>query len=173
MKKLFVHKFNTPIGWIRVAATEKGLALITLGKGGKAQFDVAIDRDFGDYQFLSGGALNKRAEKQIKGYLAGRLKKFNLPLDLKGTPFQIEALKKVASIPYGRVRTYGKIASAIGKPKASRAVGSANAKNRLPLVIPCHRVVATDGLGGYGGGIGLKRRLLALEGVDMKMAKEK
>lgn len=167
MKKLYVHKFNTPIGSVRVASTEKGLALVSLGKDGKAQFDSAIDRDFDDHQFLAGGSINKRAEKQIKAYLAGRLKKFNLPLDLKGTPFQIKALKRVASIPYGQVRTYGKIASAIGKPKAFRAVGSANAKNRLPLVIPCHRVVAAGGLGGYGGGLALKKRLLRLEGVNI------
>jgi methylated-DNA-[protein]-cysteine S-methyltransferase len=173
MKKLFVHKFKTPIGWIRVASTNKGLALVSLGKDGKAQFDSAVEKDFSDYHVLAGGNLNKRAEKQIGSYLTGRLKKFTLPLDLRGTPFQVKALRRVASIPYGQVRTYGRIASGIGKPRASRAVGGANATNPLPLVIPCHRVVASGGLGGYGGGLALKKRLLELEGIDIHAVKEK
>ncbi len=76
-------------------------------------------------------------------------------------------LERVAAIPYGHTLTYGAIARAIGKPGAARAVGAANARNPLPLLIPCHRVVASNGLGGYGGGLAMKRRLLELEGLSL------
>lgn len=167
MKKLYIHKFRTSIGWIRVASTEKGLALVSFGRNSKAQFESAIEKDYKDYYVATGGGENKKAEGQIEAYLAGRLKKFRLKLDMRGTPFQKKALRKVASIPYGKVLTYGQVAAAIGNPKASRAVGMANARNRLPIVIPCHRVVASNGPGGFGGEIELKKRLLNIEGVEI------
>lgn len=167
MKKLYIHKFTTPIGWFRVASTEKGLALVSFGKNGRMYFDSAIEKDYKDYEIVVGGTENRKAEKQIKAYFAGRLKKFSLQLDLRGTSFQIKTLKKVASIPYGKVATYDQIAGAVGHPKASRAVGNVNAGNRLAIVIPCHRVVASNGPGGYGGDVELKKRLLNFEGVKI------
>ncbi len=164
MKKLFVNSFKTDIGSVRTAATDKGLALICLPGESKLNFDERVRKLFDGYQVQSGGEVNRKAQRQIIDYLDGKRTRFDLPLDLHGTPFQKRALRRVARIPYGKVKTYGEIAAAIGKPRAARAVGSANARNNLPLVIPCHRVVATNGLGGYGGGLALKKRLLKMEG---------
>lgn len=95
------------------------------------------------------------------------MKKFHLKLDLSGTPFQKKVLRKIAAIPYGRTKTYGSIAAAVGHPHASRAVGSVNARNPLPIVIPCHRVVGASGPGGYRYGLKIKKNLLKLEGVTL------
>lgn len=165
MKKLFLHSFDTRIGTVRTAATEKGLALISLPGEPRKYFEGKVERLFSDYEIYSGGDVNRQAEKQLTAYLEGRLKKFALKLDIVASPFQKKALKCVAKIPYGKTATYGEIARAIGHPRAYRAVGAANANNNLPLVIPCHRVVASSGLGGYGGGLEMKKRLLRLEGA--------
>lgn len=164
MKTLYLNSFKTSVGTVRTAATNKGLALITLPGESREHFDDRIKELFHDHELAQGGEINRKAEKQITAYLDGKLTKFDLPLEMVGTSFQLKALKQVARIPYGKTRTYGEIARSIGNPGAARAVGSANAKNNLPLVIPCHRVVATNGLGGYGGGLPLKEKLLKLEG---------
>ncbi|MFQ5789209.1 MAG: methylated-DNA--[protein]-cysteine S-methyltransferase, partial [Acidobacteriota bacterium] len=102
---------------------------------------------------------------QIREYFTGRRRLFDLPLDLRGTPFQKQVWTVVASVPFRRTTTYGDIAHLVGRPRASRAVGAANGANPVPLVIPCHRVVGVDGsLTGYGGGVEVKRWLLAHEG---------
>jgi methylated-DNA-[protein]-cysteine S-methyltransferase len=104
------------------------------------------------------------ARKQILEYLEGSRRKFDLPLELTGTDFQKSVWNQLAGIPWGETKTYGQVARAAGKPKASRAVGGACNKNPLPLVIPCHRVVGSDGsLVGFGGGLDLKERLLEIE----------
>ncbi len=167
MEKLYVNSIKTSIGSLWLASTEKGLAVVSFGKNGRQHFNSVVEKDFKRFEVVPGNTKNRSAEKQIKAYLAGKLKKFSLKLDMRGTPFQIKALKKVARIPYGKVATYGAIAAEIGNPGAGRAVGSANARNRLPLVIPCHRVVASGGPGGYGGGLSLKRRLLKMEGIEI------
>ena len=128
-------------------------------------FETTLKSRFPDHTRFDGGSLNRRAEKQIRQYLEGKRHRFDLKYDITGTPFQKKALRKVAAIPYGRTRTYGEIAQKLGNPQAARAVGSANARNCLPLVIPCHRVVAVNGLGGFAGGLALKKRLLILEGA--------
>lgn len=101
---------------------------------------------------------------QLLAYLSGRLRTFDLPLSPAGTPFQKEVWETLCAIPFGETRTYGQIASSIGRPKAVRAVGQANHRNPIPILIPCHRVVGSDGtLTGYGGGLDLKEKLLNLE----------
>jgi len=98
---------------------------------------------------------------QIDAYFAGTLTRFDLPLDPAGTDFQRRVWLALAAIPYGRTESYGSLAARVGNPKASRAVGLANGRNPLPLVLPCHRVIGSDGrLTGYGGGLPLKKRLL-------------
>lgn len=164
MKKLYVHSFMTVLGTVKTAATEKGLAVVTLPGEPKGNFEKTTDRLFPDHERTKGGPVNRKAETQIKAYLAGRLKKFDLQLDLRASGFQRKALQRVARIPYGRTMTYAQVADDVGNPKAYRAVGGANARNILPLVIPCHRVVAVNGLGGYGGGLPVKIRLLKMEG---------
>ena len=101
---------------------------------------------------------------ELEQYFAGSLRKFSVPLDFPGTPFQRQVWEQLLAIPYGQTRSYQTIAAAIGKPKAVRAVGHANGLNRIAIVIPCHRVINTDGqLGGYGGGLRRKQFLLDLE----------
>jgi methylated-DNA-[protein]-cysteine S-methyltransferase len=103
---------------------------------------------------------------QLTAYLEGRLRRFDLALDLEGTPFQVRVWRELERIPYGETRSYLQIAQALGSAKAVRAVGAANGANPIPIVVPCHRVIGASGsLVGYGGGLPLKKRLLALEGA--------
>ncbi|CAL9386290.1 methylated-DNA--[protein]-cysteine S-methyltransferase [Streptomyces sp. Tu 3180] len=104
------------------------------------------------------------AEEQLAAYFAGELKEFTLELRLHGTPFQRRVWDALTRIPYGETRSYGRLADALGNPRASRAVGLANGRNPIGIIVPCHRVVgATGGLTGYGGGLDRKRRLLDFE----------
>jgi methylated-DNA-[protein]-cysteine S-methyltransferase len=105
-----------------------------------------------------------QASLQLDEYFNGSREYFDIPLDLQGTPFQKQVWNQVASIPYGETRTYKDMAHALNHDKASRAVGTANRHNHLCIIIPCHRVIASDGsLGGYSGGLALKKQLLELE----------
>ncbi|GGW93667.1 methylated-DNA--[protein]-cysteine S-methyltransferase [Streptomyces lomondensis] len=104
------------------------------------------------------------AEEQLKAYFAGELKEFTVELRLNGTPFQRAVWDRLRRIPYGETRTYGELADALGTPTASRAVGLANGRNPVGIIVPCHRVIgANGGLTGYGGGLDRKRRLLDFE----------
>ena len=108
--------------------------------------------------------LLKEAHRQLNAYLAGKLKEFSLPLAPRGTDFQRKVWDALRRIPYGETASYKDIAEAVGKPRAFRAVGMANNRNPIPIIIPCHRVIGSDGsLVGYGGGLDMKRRLLDLE----------
>lgn len=103
---------------------------------------------------------------ELEEYFAGKLRKFTFPLDLRGTDFQIACWRALLAIPYGETRSYADIARAVGKPNAFRAVGMANNRNPIAIVVPCHRVIASNGtLCGYGGGLEVKRKLLQLEGA--------
>ncbi len=102
--------------------------------------------------------------KQLGEYFKGKRKKFNLPLKLDGTPFQKQVWKELSKIPFGKVISYKDLAQKVGKPKAFRAVGNANGKNKFPIILPCHRVIASNGsLGGYGLGLASKKILLVHE----------
>jgi O-6-methylguanine DNA methyltransferase len=103
---------------------------------------------------------------QIEEYFAGQRREFTFPLDLRGTEFQLACWRALLAIPYGKTRSYADIAEAVGNPSAFRAVGMANNRNPIAIVVPCHRVIATSGqLCGYGGGLDVKRKLLELEGA--------
>jgi methylated-DNA-[protein]-cysteine S-methyltransferase len=107
--------------------------------------------------------------RELEEYLGGKRHEFSFPLDLRGTDFQIACWRALLAIPYGETRTYADIARSVGKPNAFRAVGMANNRNPLAIVVPCHRVIASDGtLCGYGGGLETKRKLLELEGALTK-----
>lgn len=111
-------------------------------------------------------SLLARGREELLEYLEGRRRTFDLPLDLEGTPFQQKVWSALADIPYGQTITYGELARRVGCPKGSRAVGQANHRNPLPILLPCHRVVGAGGtLTGYGGGLELKEWLLRLEGM--------
>jgi methylated-DNA-[protein]-cysteine S-methyltransferase len=104
--------------------------------------------------------------KELEEYFAGDRREFTFPLDLRGTDFQLACWRALLAIPYGETRSYADVARAVGKPNAFRAVGMANNRNPIAIVVPCHRVIASDGgLCGYGGGLEVKRKLLELEGA--------
>jgi methylated-DNA-[protein]-cysteine S-methyltransferase len=106
------------------------------------------------------------ALRQLRAYFGGQLRRFDLPLEMVGTDFQLSVWRELERIPYGETRSYLEIAEAIGAPRAVRAVGAANGANPIPIVVPCHRVIGASGkLVGYGGGLPLKKRLLQLEGA--------
>jgi len=167
MNKLYVNTFETKWGVFRTAATDKHLVLVTMPGESKGSFDDRIADRFGDYKVERGGKLNRQSELEIRAYLNGKLKKFSVKIDIEAAPFQKKVLNYVARIPFGQTKTYGEIAAIVGNPRASRAVGTANARNNLPLVVPCHRVVGCNGLGGYGGGLSLKKKLLKHEGISL------
>lgn len=112
----------------------------------------------------------KKAVAELKAYLAGKRRRFSLPVAQPGTPFQQAVWKALCRVPYGKVVSYGELARQAGYPKAARAVGSAMNRNRLPLIVPCHRVVASNGIGGFGCGVEWKKRLLSVEEIrDWKL----
>jgi O-6-methylguanine DNA methyltransferase len=162
---LHTARFESPIGPLLAATSSRGLAYLELhhasGRGFAGWQRVAAPGT----RAVEGFAPNRAAVGQVLEYLEGKRRAFALPLDLRGTPFQRAVWEELLRIPFGETRSYADVARAIGRPAAVRAVGAANGANPVPLVVPCHRVVASGGkLGGYGGGLALKARLLALEG---------
>jgi methylated-DNA-[protein]-cysteine S-methyltransferase len=107
----------------------------------------------------------KEAATQLEEYFAGERTGFDVRMQLDGTPFQREVWAELTRIPYGETISYGELAHRVGRPRGPRAVGQANGRNPIAIIVPCHRVVASNGIGGYGGGLNCKRALLALEGV--------
>ena len=153
------------LDWTEVKVLDElDLLLVASASGLRAiQFGV---RPAGEWQRHDGNPLLMEAARQLQAYFAGRLREFQLPLDVEGTGFQKRVWGQVAAIPYGETRSYLQIAQAVGSPGAVRAVGAANGANPVPIVVPCHRVIGAKGkLVGYGGGLPLKKRLLELEGA--------
>ncbi len=147
---------DTPLGRVMLAAREDGaLARLRVGE----RFDAPAEWRRHDAPF-------SEAKRQLDAYFAGQLERFDLPLAPEGTAFQQRCWQVLTEIPFGETISYGEQARRVGRPGAARAVGQANGANPLPIIIPCHRVVAADGgLGGYTGGLSIKRRLLVLEGA--------
>ncbi|MBN1485899.1 MAG: methylated-DNA--[protein]-cysteine S-methyltransferase [Chloroflexia bacterium] len=163
MPYLYWKRFPSPWGTLRLFATPEGLCLLALPAGGPVA--SWMGRHLSSHTPIEGGDLLREAAAQLEQYVARERRSFDLPLDLRGTPFQLQVWQALLEIPYGQTRSYAQVADAIGRPRAVRAVGAANGANPLPIIIPCHRVVRSDGsLGGYGGGLPLKRALLRLEG---------
>lgn len=145
---------STPIGWIKITEDQESLVKLEL-----------LDHKENHNQ---DSFLLEETEKQLKSYFKGELQKFDLPVKLSGTDFQERVWKALQNIPYGQTRSYKQLAEAIDNKKASRAVGGANNKNPLPIIVPCHRVVGSSGdLVGYGLGLDIKKQLLALEGIEL------
>ena len=164
MEVLHTADFETIIGLLRIASTERGLAYVQLPHANARGFDGWRTRHVPDAVVKQGFEPNRIYVSQILEFFEGKRERFDLPVDLRGTPFQLTVLEEVARIPFGETRTYGEVARAIGRPTASRAVGAANGANPVSLVVPCHRVIASSGhLQGYGGGLDLKAKLLAME----------
>ena len=148
----------SPVGKLRLVASEKGLVAIDVRNNAKQEVTAKNP---------SAQAVLIQTKKQLEQYFAGKRKTFDVALDLVGTEFQVQAWRALCRIPFGKTISYGQQAANIKKPKAFRAVGSANGKNPIPIIVPCHRVVASGGsLGGYSLGLRMKKQLLALEGVS-------
>ena len=163
MEKIYYSFFDTQLlKKVFVASTEGGACMVDFLTSEKAFLRRLKGRFPG--KIIRDDRKNKAVLSQLKRYLQGKLRHFNLPLDFRGTSFEKKVWSKLAKIPYGQTRSYKEIAQAIGHPKAFRAVGNANGRNSLPLIIPCHRVIESHGgLGGFGHGIKVKRQLLDLE----------
>jgi methylated-DNA-[protein]-cysteine S-methyltransferase len=165
----------SPVGPLRLAASERGLAHISFAASeseGAAAAELerrGFDARPADEAPPGANDVLARARTELDEYFAGRRHDFDLPLDWSGvSPFTLATLEATAAVPFGRLDTYGSIADRIGKPGASRAVGNALGANPLPVIVPCHRIVAAGGaIGGYTGGLGIKQRLLAIEGVTI------
>ncbi|QXB55133.1 methylated-DNA--[protein]-cysteine S-methyltransferase [Aeromonas sp. FDAARGOS 1415] len=150
---------ETPCGRLLIAIDERGLVHVDFVAGLRPLPDM---RDW-----LQDGEALAPFLAEFEAYFAGRLQRFTLPLAARGTAFQQAVWRALCNIPYGETRSYGDIARAIGKPSAVRAVGAANGRNPLSIIVPCHRVIGQNGsLTGYAGGLPIKQALLALEGSD-------
>ena len=147
----------TPIGTLLIAGDAAAVHRIAFPQHGRTA------KPEPEWQELERGPVGE-AMRQLREYFAGKRVEFEVPLAPEGTAFQRSVWRQLQAIPYGETISYGELARRVGNPKASRAVGSANGANPLPIVIPCHRVIAGDGtLGGFGGGLPTKQALLALE----------
>lgn len=153
---MYYRYLETPIGDLLLAGDEDGLSLVSFPEGSMRR-DPEPEWIYSEKPFAE-------AAKQLTDYFAGSLKEFDLPLKPTGTEFQLAVLDELQKIPYGTTTSYGDIAERIGRPRAVRAVGAANGRNPLPIIIPCHRVVGSSGdLTGFGGGLPTKKALLRLE----------
>jgi methylated-DNA-[protein]-cysteine S-methyltransferase len=150
-------RIPSPVGTLEAMIVEgEILSMFFTGKADSSLKDVPLSAE--DLETA------ERLKMQLDEYFAGVRREFDLPVALHGTEFQIAVWNAIRRIPYGEVRSYGEVAWMAGYPRAARAVGTACRKNALLLIVPCHRVVASDGLGGYGGRPDIKRAILRLEG---------
>lgn len=155
MEQLYSFIYDSPIGPLTLVASERGLVALEFGK--KEREDCVDDpKRLAPYR------------KQLDQYFAGKRQEFTVALDIRGTDFQKRCWQELLKIPYGQTRSYRQIAEAVGNRNALRAVGLANGQNPIAIIVPCHRVIASDGtLCGYGGGLHVKEELLRLEGARL------
>jgi methylated-DNA-[protein]-cysteine S-methyltransferase len=158
--KLAYKEIPSPVGKLKLVATDDALVAVLWPGDNPKQLGLDVQKvGNGNHPVLS------ETERQLSEYFAGKRTRFELPLDPRGTTFQKKVWQSLKKIPFGKTQTYLDIAKAIGAPRASRAVGGATGRNPLSIVVPCHRVIGSDGtLTGFGGGLPTKAKLLALEG---------
>ena len=171
MEMLHSTTFMSPVGPLFLAASERGLVALEFDARRPGQATIRPNpRDLRAESKVvrfeeSTGAMRVYV-RELEEYFAGTRREFGFALDLRGTDFQRACWRALLGIPYGETRTYADIARAVGRPQGFRAVGMANNRNPVAIVVPCHRVIASDGtLCGYGGGLEVKRKLLELEGA--------
>jgi O-6-methylguanine DNA methyltransferase len=166
MHPLIEHRYATPLGEMVALFTPQGLCLLEFSQDtkGLAREWRDVERHAGACADAGEDARTRALGRQIDAYFSGQLRHFDLPLDLVGTPFQRSVWQALLEIPYGETRSYGEQARALGRPTAVRAVAAANGQNKVSIIVPCHRVIGSQGtLTGYGGGLPRKQWLLALE----------
>jgi len=163
METIYYSSFKSPfLSKVFVGSTERGVCIVDFLKTEKA-FLEELRRSFRG-RVIKNNRKNRSVLNQLRKYLRGELQRFHCKLDLDGTHFQKKVWSVLMEIPYGQTRSYKEIARAIGFPRAFRAVGNANGQNPVPLIIPCHRVVESNGgLGGFGHGVKVKKKLLDFE----------
>lgn len=156
--------FDSPIGKLRIVSSQKGVVFVGLPKANGRGFEGWRSTHAKESQVVERRTGQEDAIDQLLEFLSGDRRKFAVDLDLRATPFQKSVYKAVSKVGYGETCSYLDVAEALDNPKAVRAVGAANGANPIPLIIPCHRVIARDGsLQGYAGGLTMKKRLLAME----------
>ena len=155
---LFYKEIKSPVGKLKLVASANALVGVLWGGEGSDRLTIDAQKVEGHHPILA------QTEQQLSEYFAGTRTQFELPLEPRGTEFQKKVWRSLRRIPFGTTKSYVEIARLIGSPRACRAVGAANSKNPLPIVVPCHRVVGANGaLTGFGGGLETKAKLLALE----------
>jgi len=171
MEVLHCTRFISPVGPLFLAATEQGLVALEFDHHLSGQQTIRPNpRDLRtegkELRFVDSATQLQPYIAELEEYFAGKRREFGFPLDLRGTEFQLACWRALQRIPYGETRSYADIARAVSCPQGFRAVGMANNRNPIAIVVPCHRVIASDGsLCGYGGGLDIKRKLLELEGA--------
>jgi methylated-DNA-[protein]-cysteine S-methyltransferase len=151
---------ESPVGRLKLVASERGLVAILWENDGPRRVVL------GDLREDDRQPILVETERQLKEYFAGKRQEFSLPLDLNGTPFQKSVWEALLAIPFGETRSYGQLARQLGRPSAMRAVGAANGRNPLSIVVPCHRVIGSSGkLIGFAGGLETKAQLLKMESL--------
>lgn len=157
----FTHLDKTPVGRILIAGDDQGLRHVSFAE---SHYSAPVTTPAADWE--PNETPLKEVVRQLKAYFAGKLKEFNVRLAGEGTEFQCSVWNALCRIPYGTTASYGDVAKSVGSPAASRAVGLANGRNPISIVVPCHRVIGSNGkLVGYGGGLKYKETLLKLEGA--------
>ena len=160
--------FNSPIGQIYIAAVKEGVVKISFSNESPEELENYCQKHLGS-EVREGSGYIQNAKKQILYYLEGKSQSLDFPIIHINSTFRRKVLEAERTIPYGETRSYGDVAKMVSNPKASRAVGSANAENPLPLYFPCHRIITSIGkLGGFNGGLNVKQYLLELEAQNKK-----
>jgi methylated-DNA-[protein]-cysteine S-methyltransferase len=155
---------DSPVGQLKLVASEKGLVAILWENDRPTRVPLTEMVEDDDHKVLV------ETERQLKEYFAGKRRAFSLPLDMRGTRFQRDVWEALLAIPFGETRSYGDLAKKLGSPRASRAVGAANGRNPISIVVPCHRVIGSSGkLTGFAGGLDVKAQLLEIEKADKKL----
>lgn len=171
MEKIYIAGLETPLGTMWAASSEKGLVQFNMS-GNKESFMRELRARI-KAEYVEDPGKFKALKAELDRYFKGEKFVFRGPFDMRGTPFQVDVWKAIYSIPYGKLTSYGGIAKQIGRPKAVRAVGNAVGDNPMGLIVPCHRVISSDGgIGGFTGGLDWKRKLLLQEGI-LPSAKDK
>jgi O-6-methylguanine DNA methyltransferase len=166
METLYYSRTESPLGELYVGVSARGMVLLDLHGGEFLRNPGFNGRANSKVQWIESDDKTAPYVRELKEYFAGRRKEFSFPLDLRGTEFQKRCWQALLNIPYGTTRSYAEIAREVGSPRSFRAVGQANHHNPVAIVVPCHRVITSDGkLGGYGGGLAMKEKLLRLEGA--------
>lgn len=164
---MFAHTFSTPLGDMVAAATGTALCMLEFVDRDNGNDPTAKPPSAMKAETVPGrNAIIDRTEEEVRKYFAGELKAFTIPLELQGTPFRQSVWNELLAIPYGRTWSYATLARRLGDVKTIRAAARANGQNRIAILVPCHRVIGSDGsLVGYAGGLWRKKELLALEGA--------